>query len=162
MRPLGLGAPVNMHRSACISFMPSCSPARHCMHMQKDFCIQVIILHVTPTAGTDKLGALTQTVWGFPPSYLQSMTVSTIFWVLSLEKIEANRKIYLLIEKSRPTFSGDLAQLQCCSSAFNSWTKPAFGAQVSLLSARSGRQRKEKRSHPNCSPFLRKLVLLVS
>lgn len=48
-----------------------------------------------------------QAVWGFPPSCLHSITLSAIFPVPSLGKMEANRKTYVHSGKSRPALSVD-------------------------------------------------------
>lgn len=118
--------------------------------------IQAFPLHAwPPTAGTGQWVLCTQPVWGFPSSCLHSITISAVFPLPGLVKMKANSKTYLHSEKSRPTFSGDLAWLQCWCSAFNTWPKPAFWAQVSLLIARSGRESKQKRSHPSLSPLPR-------
>lgn len=109
--------------------------------MQKDFCIRVFNMHTClPQQAQTSWVPFTQTVWGFPPSCLHWITISAIFPVPSLGKMDCNRKTYLCFEKSRPTFSGDLVWLRCWCSAFNTWPKPTFGAEVSLLIARSGRQ----------------------
>lgn len=134
-RPLRLGAPVDMHTSACTSFMPILHANQTLHKHAKGFCIQVFNMHTClPQQAQTSWVPFTQSEASHHPAYIELLSLPYFQFQ------DCNRKTYLYFEKSRPTFSGDLVWLRCWCSAFNTWPKPAFGAEVSLLIARSGRQ----------------------
>lgn len=88
-RPLWLGAPVDMHTSACSSFMPNLHTNQTWHTHTKGLLLSSLQPAHTPLqqARTSWV-PFTQTVWGFPPSCLRSITLSAIFPVPRLGKME--------------------------------------------------------------------------
>lgn len=157
-QPLGLRAPADVYPSAGTAFMSIlCTNQTTHTHMQ-DCCIHSFMFHPACTAPPQQaqlVGILCTASLRLP---IILFTFNDYLCHISTSKpgkMKANSKTYLDSEKSRPTFSGDLAWLRGWCSAFNTWSKLAFWAQVSLLTARSGRESKEKRSHPSPSPLPR-------